>query len=297
MIKLRVLGAISIGFLLVSFCLAQPWGFFAHRKVNELAVFAVPDPLHDFLREHIEFISDHAVDPDKRRHAVKQEAERHYFDLDHYSIPIATFKDSFPLKWQEAVVIFTEDSLRAYGIAPWNALWYYQNLVGSFKEKDIENLLRNLSDFGHYVGDIHVPLHTTENYNGQLTGQDGIHGFWESRLPELFFEDYELLVAEAEYVEDPLTLFWDIVIDSHQSVAQVFDEESELATLMGDQKYTYQQRGERTIKAYSESYAQAYHDNLNGMVERRLAASIHNLASLWYSAWVDAGQPDMDTFH
>jgi hypothetical protein len=32
---------------------------------------------------------------------------------------------------------------------------------------------------------------------------------------------------------------------------------------------------------------------LNGMVERRLAQSIFAVASFWYTAWVNAGQPDL----
>ncbi len=274
----------------------KPWGFFAHRKINHLAIFSVPDPLHDFLRKHIDFITEHAVDPDKRRHAVKNEAERHYIDLDHYNIPLEHILDSFPLRWDDAVARYTEDTLRAYGIAPWNAMVYYHRMVGAFRVKDTKRLLQAMADFGHYVGDMHVPLHTTENYNGQLTGQDGIHGFWESRLPELFFEEYALLVDEAIYVQQPLQLLWNVVMESHRNMPIVLEEERVLAEQMGTEKYTYEQRGESTIKTYSKSYAQAYHENLNGMVEQRLEAAIFHLACLWYSAWVDAGQPDMDTF-
>ena len=49
----------------------------------------------------------------------------------------------------------------------------------------------------YYVGDAHVPLHTTENYNGKMTGQKGIHGFWESRLPEINADNYNFFVLKA----------------------------------------------------------------------------------------------------
>ena len=64
----------------------------------------------------------------------------------------------------------------------------------AFIEKDSDKILKYSADLGHYIADAYVPLHTTENYNGQLTGQKGIHAFWESRLPELFSEDYNYLV-------------------------------------------------------------------------------------------------------
>ena len=33
---------------------------------------------------------------------------------------------------------------------------------------------------------------------------------------------------------------------------------------------------------------------LSGMVERRMIAAITEVASFWYTAWVDAGQPQLD---
>jgi hypothetical protein len=33
---------------------------------------------------------------------------------------------------------------------------------------------------------------------------------------------------------------------------------------------------------------------MKGMVERRMRAAILSVGSYWYSAWVDAGQPDLN---
>ncbi len=52
--------------------------------------------------------------------------------------------------------------------------------------------------------------------------------------------------------------------------------------------------GKKYVKDYSESYAKAYQRMLNKMVERRLRSSILSVGSYWYSAWVNAGQPDLD---
>ncbi|MGB0165974.1 MAG: zinc dependent phospholipase C family protein [Luteibaculum sp.] len=295
--KLGIILYIYLSFLSVNLCQAHnPWGFFAHRQINYHAVFFLPEQIHPFFRKHIEFISEHAVDPDKRRHAVKEEAARHYIDLDHYGSDLDSLKKNFPRSWDAAVSQYSEDTLKAYGIAPWNAYRFYFNMVEAFKGKDLDKLLQALADFGHYVGDMHVPLHTTENYNGQLTGQDGIHGFWESRLPELYFDSYDLSVESAKYVERPLALFWDIIFESHRNMPIVLGEEKKLAQKFGGSQFTYEERGQSTTKTYSESYSQAYHENLNGMVEERLRASVFHLACLWYSAWVDAGQPDLEKF-
>jgi hypothetical protein len=152
------------------------WGFFAHRQINRLAVFTVPAPLFGFYKANIEYLTEHAVDADKRRYSDEAEACRHYLDADHYEQlpPI----DTIPKYWKQAVEKYTEDTLKAYGIVPWHIHLMTFRLTEAFKQKDKRKILRLSADLGHYVADAHVPLHATENYNGQLTGQTGIHGFW-----------------------------------------------------------------------------------------------------------------------
>ena len=72
------------------------------------------------------------------------------------------------------------------------------------------------ADLGHYVGDAHVPLHTTSNYNGQKTGQKGIHAFWESRIPELSGGQYSNFVPTVNYIDDPQSFIWEAVLESHR---------------------------------------------------------------------------------
>jgi hypothetical protein len=164
------------------------WGFFAHRKINQLAVYTLPSSMASFYKKNIQYLSEAAVNPDRRRYAVPEEAPRHYIDLDDYG-DSAVYK--LPRYWSDAVKQFGEDSLQARGIVPWHIYRMYFQLKDAFLLKDPDKILRVSADLGHYVADAHVPLHTTKNYDGQLTGQTGIHGFWESRLPELYFEEYD----------------------------------------------------------------------------------------------------------
>jgi hypothetical protein len=63
------------------------WGFFGHKRINRIAVFTLPPEMFGFYKEHLEYLTDHAVDPDMRRYAVEGEAQCHYIDLDHYYKP------------------------------------------------------------------------------------------------------------------------------------------------------------------------------------------------------------------
>jgi hypothetical protein len=292
---------LNISLLLILFCCwlllipqqnAFSWGFWGHKRINRMAVFTLPPEMFGFYKKHIEFLTEHAVDPDKRRYAVEEEAARHYIDIDHYGV--SAF-DSVPRSWNKAVSKYSEDSLKAYGIVPWWINLMTLRLTEAFKTKDIDKILHYSADIGHYIADAHVPLHTTENYNGQLTNQHGIHGFWESRVPELYGDTYDYFVGRARFVDSPLDAAWDFVQTSHSAVDSVLFLEAKLnATVPTDRKYNFESRGAMNVRVYSQEYTKAYSILLNGMVERRMRAAILNVGNIWYTAWINAGQPNLE---
>ncbi|MFN4234657.1 MAG: zinc dependent phospholipase C family protein [Bacteroidia bacterium] len=288
---------LSVIILFISFLIPQQshsWGFFAHKRINRMAVFTLPPSMIGFYKKHIEFITEHAVDPDKRRYAVEDEAPRHYIDIDRYAKDGEDPFKNMPRKWKDAVAKFTEDTLKAHGIVPWWIETMVKRLTEAFRNEDLDRILRYSADLGHYIGDAHVPLHTTENYNGQLTNQKGIHGFWESRLPELFAEDYDYWTGRAKYIEHPLDYAWDRVQESFAAKDSVLLMEAQLnAVFPSDKKYSYENRGAAMMKVYSYEYSAEYNKMMNGMVERRMRSAITGIGSLWYTAWVNAGQPDL----
>lgn len=269
------------------------WGFWAHKQINRMAVFTLPPEMIGFYKKHIDFISEHAVDPDKRRYANPEEAPRHYIDADNYGDhPF----DSIPQRWSDAVKKYGEDSLKAHGIVPWHINSMYYQLTDAFKEKNIERILKVSADIGHYIGDAHVPLHCTKNYNGQLTNQVGIHGFWESRIPELLGNDYDYFTGRAQYIEAPLKIAWKIVRDSYAAKDSVLLFEKQLTEKFDpDKKYAFEDRLGATVKTYSSEFSKTYNEMLGNMVERRMRESVIMVGSFWYTAWVNAGQPDLDS--
>jgi hypothetical protein len=354
----------------------ESWGFYSHRLLNRMAVFTLPPELISFYKQHIEFISEHAIDPDKRRYAIREEAVRHYIDLDHwgdsawYTLPrdysrallehsafyyirqndthkifqphfgkdSFLFKDDFSAEhlclfnglsyaqfdqvfasrfmpeydidewtvdasllgdWikdgKETDKIWIVDSLSPHGILPYNLEKFYYRLKEAFRRKDQDAILRLSTDLGHYIGDAHVPLHTTKNYNGQLTNQDGIHAFWESRIPELFAEaEFDLVVGQSTYIKDVESFLWDCIKDSHEGVKKVLEIEKKISIETPvDEQYCFETRLAQLTKIQCSDYAKKYHEELDYQVEERFRACILAIGSIWMSAWVDAGQPDL----
>ena len=354
------------------------WGFFGHRRINRLAVFTLPPEMSGFYKRHIEYVTEHAVDPDKRRYATRHEAVRHYIDIDHWDgypftavprdwtdalakhtsvsavtvdgdtlslfgqglhrrngerivfengwlagknpgLDYAAYRDFFqatflPQYYEESwscscagmetllqqpipgcLAIIAMDRFSEYGILPYHLPVMQRRLTKAFEERDPDKIIRLSTEMGHYIADAHVPLHTTENYNGQLTGQDGIHAFWESRLPELFADDqYDYFVGPAVYIGDPPAFFWDVVLSSHMLLDSVlFGEKTLSRSFPSDQQFCYEERLGQTVRTQCAAYAKAYHDQQAGQVEARMRASILAVGSAWYTAWVDAGSPDL----
>lgn len=268
------------------------WGFFGHQKINYYAVFLLPPEMVVLYKPNIEFITEHAVDPDKRRYMVAAEGPRHYIDIDYYGkYPF----DSLPRKWDDAVAKYSEAALTENGIVPWWVQIMQKRLVNAFKEKDQSKILKLSAEIGHYIADAHVPLHANSNHNGQLTGQQGIHGFWESRVPELLAEkEWSFFIGKAEYIKNPGDFIWKRVLESAAAADTVLKYEKQLSKKFSpDKKFSFEERNGKIVRQYSSAYSVAYNEMLKGMIERRMRSSIYAVASFWYTAWVDAGQPDL----
>lgn len=271
------------------------WGFHGHRLINQMAIYTLPEALLPFYKFHSHIISENAVNPDKRRYAISGEQERHYIDIDHYYNYSSNPFDTLKHPWPKAVEIFIEDTLRQHGILPWAIEEYKYKLQNAFFTKNLERIIQYSADIGHYIADAHVPLHTTKNYNGQYTNQRGIHGLWESRLVELYADNYNFFVGKSSYIFHLPNYLWNILQDSFSKVDSVLSIEAQLnLEFPAHRKYAYEQRGTQNTQIYSKAYSNAYHQRLSNMVENQMRKSIHAIGSIWYTAWVDAGQPNLD---
>jgi hypothetical protein len=268
------------------------WGFHAHKIINRNAVYLLPNnSLFGFFKKNIEYLTENAINPDKRRYVLADEAPRHYIDIDSYTL--LGFK-TLPKHYNEIKRIIVIDSLDKHGILPWHISEVQKNLTKAFISKDSKWILKTAADLGHYVADAHVPLHTTHNYDGQYTNQKGIHALWETRLPELYSKKYDYLIGKAVFVDDVQKEVWNAINLSHNALDSVFKFEYETSLIIGEEfKYSFEEKNTTTVRIYSKEFSKIYSTKLNGQVERQLRHSIKMLADLWYTSWIEAGQPDL----
>lgn len=188
------------------------------------------------------------------------------------------------------------DTMMQHGVLPYHMLDMQRYLTSAFKKGDVKRILQLSAEMGHYIGDATVPLHTTTNYNGQETGQRGIHAFWESRIPELFAEaEFDMLVGKASYIVDKPAFFRDLIRTSHEHVDSVLLIEADLRRKLPEaEQECYEERLGRIVRVPCSAFTRAYYDRLDGMVEDRFRVAIKSVGSSWYTAWVDAGRPAME---
>ncbi len=269
------------------------WGVFGHEHINRAAVFALPQPMQSFFYNHIDYITQESTVPDLRKYTLNDKSEnpRHFIDLENFGS-----LDSLPKTLAEAKTKYDEKFLQQNGILPWYIEEMMDKLTKAFKEKRKNEILFLAADLGHYIGDANMPLHTSANYDGQQTNQKGIHSFFESQLPELFGKDYNYKTPEAKFIEDTQKETWRIVLQTHRLVDTTLLIEKEVNKKFPADKIFQTDASGAPLKkpVHTPEYAKAYHDALHGLVERQIKNAINETASFWYTAWVNAGKPNLE---
>lgn len=250
-----------------------------------------------FYYNHVDFITEGAVVPDLRRGVLndRNEPPRHYIDIEDFgNIPI----DSFPKTTKEVYTKYDSAFLNKTGFLP----WYIQNLMDkltqAFQKGSKSEIIFISTELGHYIADAHMPLHTASNYDGQQTSQRGVHALWESRLPELFGNDYDFKTGKAKFISDIPAETWKIIAQSHSLEIPLLTAEKKLRDNFNKENLYKKDSSGKNILSYnqpvfSDEYARQFNTALDGMVEQQLRISIQDIANYWYTAWVNAGKPDL----
>lgn len=295
--NLKLPSTFKTAVLIVLSFIALSWGIVGHEHINKAAVMALPEPMRAFFYNHIDYITQESTVPDIRKYALnyKDENSRHYFDMENFGS-----QDSLPKTLAEANKRYDAKFLSSNGILPWFIDEMMVKLTKAFKDKNRAEILFLAADLGHYIADAHMPLHTSANHDGQLTDQKGIHALWESRIPELFVDKYKFIVAPPQYIDNVSQRTWQIINDSHRLVAPLLAADKNLRSTTPENKiFVVDAQGkiEKTkynAAKFSDQYADKFNSSLNGMVESQMKKAVTETASYWYTAWVNAGKPDLN---
>jgi hypothetical protein len=260
---------------------ARAWGFEAHKFIAERMIALLPAEIRPIFEVRKAYIIERSVDPDMWRNIFEEEAPNHFVDLDYfgkYPYP------ELPREYDRAVQKWGRAVIHEQGLLPWRVAEIYGKLQREFEGLKRDNAPTFLQDniayyaaiIAHYIADAHVPLHSVVNYNGQRTGQDGIHNRWESELFDRTRARLTIAPAAPTPVKDAREFVFQVLLDSNRLADSVL--QADLKAVAGRE-------------FYDEVYFASLAKDQFPVLERRINDAITAVAATIIGAWDAAGRP------
>jgi hypothetical protein len=263
---------------------AAAWGFEAHKLIADRMIALLPPELKPLFEKRRDFIVERAIDPDLwRTVGWDEEPPNHFLDFDYAAFGPYPFT-ALPRDYDQAVQKFGKELIHQQGLLPWRTAEFYGRLQREFESMKrkpapgyaADNVVLFSAILAHYVSDGHVPLHAVVNYNGQLTGQEGLHSRWESELFERNRATLKIVPAPLAPVSNPRDFMFTTLLDSNRDAANVLASDKTAAA---------------GRDFYDDAYFEALAKGTLPTLERRLNASIAAVAAMITGAWEQAGKP------
>ncbi len=266
----------STAILLLLTILLASWGSTGHRKISEAVALSFNEQMQGF-QAWVGFIRDHASDADYRKDTDPTEGPKHYIDIDNYAEFIATGR--IPQTFDSAINIYGTTFVFDNGILPWATLASFDSLRNCMQRGDFENAQIFAADLGHYVADGHMPMHVTRNYNGQFTGNTGIHSRYESAMINAFISQFNYSGSSAIEVTNVEQYIFDYLYLNNSYCDSILAADNYAKSLSTDYS--------------SSTYKNALWDKSKSFTIPLFERASHSLANLIYTAWLQAGSPSL----
>jgi len=283
--RANIIWLIIVPLALTSFVGA--WGYDGHRRINYIASKQLKGPFGQFLKNNSDPLKWYAVAPDYNKDIDSEEFHRHFIDADYYDEYPFT---KIPKKYEELISLYGEDKIRKYGIAPWAINETCERIIDLLKKNQLEEAIYNMGVVGHYIADLHMPLHTVINYNGQFSGNDGIHKRWEHRLVDEYVKKIKP-VGKIEKVEDPWSFSMKIVKESFKLHHLILEADTKARKLLT--KEQADRLNSNDVLSFEKPYLDSLYDDTGNLLNERMGRAVMRLASLWNYCWEQAGRPKL----
>ena len=220
-------------------------------------------------------LGDHGSDADKRKREDKTEFVRHFIDIDNYE----DFNNKHRIveNFKMACRKYGKEKVKKEGTLPWATDSTYRALVQDLKLGDWNRAALTAANLGHYVGDGFMPLHIAANYDGQLTGQTGIHRRYEETMIDRNMGEIQFKNSTCRKIKGVQSYIFNYLYTNHSNIDLILHADSSAY--------------EVAEKQYNEVYYKNLWDKTNIFTVRLLEESSKVTATLIYSAWVEAGKP------
>ncbi len=276
---------IILPFVLPTF--VEAWGYDAHRRINYSASRQLKGSLGQFLKNNSAPLKWYAVAPDYNKNIDSEEYHRHFIDTDYYDEYPFT---NIPKKYEDIISLYGEEKVRKYGIAPWTINQTCDRIIDLLKKNRLDEAVYNMSALGHYISDLHMPLHTVINYNGQFSGNYGIHKRWERSLVNEYIKKIKP-VGEIEEIDDPWEFSMKIVRESFKLHHLILEADTKARKLLT--KEQAKMLNSYDALSFEKPYLDVLYNETGDLLKDRMGRAVMRIASLWNYCWEQAGSPNL----
>lgn len=267
--KVLFITALSVNFIF-------GWGTEGHKLINKKALEILPAEFSAF-NKYSEYITEHAPDPDFRKKEDPTEPTKHFIDIDYYK----EYKNGSMIEDRDSLTAIYKDSVDLLGTLPWATMTTFNKLVEAFKEKNRDKVLILAADLGHYVADGHQPMHTMVNYNGQLSGQKGIHARYEIEMVNRHLTELDTVYdnCSVKKIENPLKFIFNYIFNANSIEGDIYAADKDIASKHPD---------------FGDEYYRLLWFKTNYITKIQIRSAAEDLAAFYYTAWLNAGKPNIN---
>jgi len=248
------------------------WGHVGHHIINYNTILSALPQL-EFFDTWADSLADHASDADNRKSWDPNEAPKHFIDIDSY--PEFIESGTIPQDFDSVVAVHGYSFVLDKGILPWAIINTADSLEAAFEINDMHKAMLIAADLGHYIADGHMPLHITKNYNGQNTGQTGVHSRYESNLIEDFQNQIIYDGDSLQYIDNLPDFVFNMIYDNYQYVDSVLYADSAAQAFAGN----------HNSAAYYNKFWEIAGNFTIGLFKK----ASNRLACVIYTEWINAG--------
>ena len=253
--------------------MARAWGENAQRLIVNRAVDTVPYDIRPFFENNRKFLMDHVDDPLGLIDEHPWERNNHFIELDKYGkFPF----DTLPRNYKAAVDKYGKSKILSTGLLPWQIGVYSEKLTEDLRTGKWEQAKMDAAFLANFVAEAHDPFNTTENFDGRLTGQNGVNDRFNDVLIARYGSFFPLSPRDAFFINDPTDYAFESCLEAHSLVESL---------LLADR------HAKKGLSSYTDEYYDRFYNLTAAALIRQLSDASTDVGSYWMTAWINAGKP------
>ncbi len=252
---------------------AFAWGTNAQRLIVNHAVDTLPYELRPFFEANRNFLIQHVNDPLLQLDKHPNERQNHFIELDKYGkFPF----DPLPRNYKSALSKYSKSKIDASGLLPWQIGVYSAKLTDDMRNGRWDEAKVDAAFLANYVAEAHDPFNTTENYDGRMTGQNGVNERFNTMLIDRYGSFFPVNPHDAFFISDPTDFAFDACLNAHSLVESL---------LLADRA------AKRGLSSYTDDYYDRFYNLSAASLIKQLSDASTDVGSYWLTAWINAGRP------